>query len=243
MTHTEGQASSRCSKSVCWAACWGQGGAVLCNSGPTHAPLLRMHQPTARPPAPARPFQALPPSRRSSCWALRPRAACRCACTRGCPSGRAWAAARPARRPRHGPSTRSSAAPCPRWAGGWVGGRLAGGGRGGAGWVEGLRPGPFSYPPPASSCSLSCLPVNQSSTCRPAPHHQGTLTHPAPSCPAPPSVPTLPALTPATAPPPSPPPRHQDKLIYAGLASEAAVSGYHADNIAPALMGGFILIR
>ena len=35
----------------------------------------------------------------------------------------------------------------------------------------------------------------------------------------------------------------KDRLIYAGLASEAAVSGYHADNIAPALMGGFILIR
>lgn len=35
----------------------------------------------------------------------------------------------------------------------------------------------------------------------------------------------------------------KDRLIYAGLASEAAVSGYHADNIAPALMGGFVLIR
>ena len=32
-------------------------------------------------------------------------------------------------------------------------------------------------------------------------------------------------------------------LVYAGLASEAAVSGYHADNIAPALLGGFVLIR
>ena len=32
-------------------------------------------------------------------------------------------------------------------------------------------------------------------------------------------------------------------LVPAGLASEAAVSGYHADNIAPALLGGFILIR
>ena len=29
----------------------------------------------------------------------------------------------------------------------------------------------------------------------------------------------------------------------AGLLSEAAVSGYHADNIAPALMGGFTLVR
>ena len=38
-------------------------------------------------------------------------------------------------------------------------------------------------------------------------------------------------------------PLTKDQLIYAGLASEAAVSGYHADNIAPALMGGFILIR
>ena len=38
-------------------------------------------------------------------------------------------------------------------------------------------------------------------------------------------------------------PLEKDQLIYAGLASEAAVSGYHADNIAPALMGGFILIR
>lgn len=32
-------------------------------------------------------------------------------------------------------------------------------------------------------------------------------------------------------------------LVPAGLASEAAVSGYHADNIAPALLGGFIMIR
>lgn len=35
----------------------------------------------------------------------------------------------------------------------------------------------------------------------------------------------------------------KDALVVAGLASEAAVSGYHADNIAPALMGGFILVR
>ena len=32
-------------------------------------------------------------------------------------------------------------------------------------------------------------------------------------------------------------------LVPAGLASEATVSGYHADNIAPALLGGFVLIR
>lgn len=33
------------------------------------------------------------------------------------------------------------------------------------------------------------------------------------------------------------------ELVPAGLVSEAAVSGYHADNIAPAIMGGFVLIR
>ncbi|KAJ4970991.1 hypothetical protein NE237_004090 [Protea cynaroides] len=32
-------------------------------------------------------------------------------------------------------------------------------------------------------------------------------------------------------------------LVLAGLESEAVVSGYHADNIAPAIMGGFVLIR
>ena len=32
-------------------------------------------------------------------------------------------------------------------------------------------------------------------------------------------------------------------LVPAGLASEAAVSGFHADNIAPAMLGGFVLIR
>ena len=31
--------------------------------------------------------------------------------------------------------------------------------------------------------------------------------------------------------------------MLAGLASEAAVSGYHADNIAPAVLGGFVLVR
>ncbi|KAI3426437.1 hypothetical protein D9Q98_008805 [Chlorella vulgaris] len=38
-------------------------------------------------------------------------------------------------------------------------------------------------------------------------------------------------------------PLPKEQLIYAGLASEAAVSGYHADNVAPALLGGFCLIR
>lgn len=33
------------------------------------------------------------------------------------------------------------------------------------------------------------------------------------------------------------------ELVFAGLESEAKVSGYHADNIAPAIMGGFVLIR
>jgi homoserine kinase len=38
-------------------------------------------------------------------------------------------------------------------------------------------------------------------------------------------------------------PLSKAELIPAGLASEATVSGYHADNIGPALMGGFVLIR
>lgn len=38
-------------------------------------------------------------------------------------------------------------------------------------------------------------------------------------------------------------PLSKDQLVLAGLASEAAVSGYHADNVAPALMGGFVLVR
>jgi homoserine kinase len=38
-------------------------------------------------------------------------------------------------------------------------------------------------------------------------------------------------------------PLTMDQLVPAGLASEAAVSGFHADNVAPALMGGFVLIR
>ena len=33
------------------------------------------------------------------------------------------------------------------------------------------------------------------------------------------------------------------KLVEAGIISEAAVSGYHADNIAPAVLGGFVLIK
>jgi homoserine kinase len=33
------------------------------------------------------------------------------------------------------------------------------------------------------------------------------------------------------------------QLVEAGLVSEATVSGYHADNIAPAIMGGFVLVR
>jgi homoserine kinase len=33
------------------------------------------------------------------------------------------------------------------------------------------------------------------------------------------------------------------QLVQAGLESEATVSGYHADNVAPSLMGGFILVR
>ena len=38
-------------------------------------------------------------------------------------------------------------------------------------------------------------------------------------------------------------PLNKEELVPAGLASEAIVSGYHADNIAPALLGGFVLIR
>lgn len=32
------------------------------------------------------------------------------------------------------------------------------------------------------------------------------------------------------------------ELVLAGLESESKVSGYHADNVAPAIMGGFVLI-
>lgn len=38
-------------------------------------------------------------------------------------------------------------------------------------------------------------------------------------------------------------PLTKEELILPGLTSEATVSGYHADNIAPALLGGFILVR
>lgn len=38
-------------------------------------------------------------------------------------------------------------------------------------------------------------------------------------------------------------PVSKDDLVLAGLASEAAVSGYHADNVGPALLGGFVLVR
>jgi len=38
-------------------------------------------------------------------------------------------------------------------------------------------------------------------------------------------------------------PLSAETLVLAGLLSEAAVSGYHADNIAPALLGGFTLVR
>ncbi|KAH0756984.1 hypothetical protein KY290_020477 [Solanum tuberosum] len=34
-----------------------------------------------------------------------------------------------------------------------------------------------------------------------------------------------------------------DDLVLAGLESETKVSGYHADNIAPSIMGGFVLVR
>lgn len=35
----------------------------------------------------------------------------------------------------------------------------------------------------------------------------------------------------------------RQELVLPGLCSEAAVSGYHADNIAPSILGGFVLIR
>lgn len=38
-------------------------------------------------------------------------------------------------------------------------------------------------------------------------------------------------------------PLTRPELVPAGLAAEASVSGFHADNIAPALCGGFVLIR
>eukprot|EP00898_Chlorokybus_atmophyticus_P000271 jgi/Chlat1/1244/Chrsp115S00756 len=38
-------------------------------------------------------------------------------------------------------------------------------------------------------------------------------------------------------------PLSKEDLVPAGLEAEAAVSGYHADNVGPAIMGGFLLIR
>ncbi len=38
-------------------------------------------------------------------------------------------------------------------------------------------------------------------------------------------------------------PVSKETLVLAGLQSEAAVSGFHADNVAPAIMGGFVLVR
>lgn len=38
-------------------------------------------------------------------------------------------------------------------------------------------------------------------------------------------------------------PLSRSDLVIAGLESEAKVSGYHADNVAPSILGGFILIR
>lgn len=38
-------------------------------------------------------------------------------------------------------------------------------------------------------------------------------------------------------------PLSKDQLVLAGLVSEASVSGYHADNVAPSLMGGFVLVH
>lgn len=38
-------------------------------------------------------------------------------------------------------------------------------------------------------------------------------------------------------------PLSQEELVLACLVSEAKVSGYHADNVGPAIMGGFVLIR
>ncbi|KAG6392894.1 hypothetical protein SASPL_147122 [Salvia splendens] len=38
-------------------------------------------------------------------------------------------------------------------------------------------------------------------------------------------------------------PLSQSELVIAGLELEAKVSGYHADNVAPSILGGFVLIR
>uniref|UniRef100_K3Z133 GHMP kinase C-terminal domain-containing protein n=1 Tax=Setaria italica TaxID=4555 RepID=K3Z133_SETIT len=66
------------------------------------------------------------------------------------------------------------------------------------------------------------------------------------------ACPSAPASAPPR-PPPQPPPKavdalfgsrlSRDDLVLAGLESEKAVSGFHADNIAPAILGGFVLVR
>ncbi|CAD7694738.1 unnamed protein product [Ostreobium quekettii] len=38
-------------------------------------------------------------------------------------------------------------------------------------------------------------------------------------------------------------PLSKHELVIAGLAAESVVSGYHADNVAPALLGSFVLVR
>ena len=38
-------------------------------------------------------------------------------------------------------------------------------------------------------------------------------------------------------------PLSKERLVLAGLESEATVSGRHADNIAPALLGNFVMVR
>lgn len=38
-------------------------------------------------------------------------------------------------------------------------------------------------------------------------------------------------------------PLAKEELVFAALQSEACVSGFHADNVAPALLGGFVLVR
>ncbi|MGH2543387.1 MAG: homoserine kinase, partial [Ardenticatenaceae bacterium] len=38
-------------------------------------------------------------------------------------------------------------------------------------------------------------------------------------------------------------PLSKEELLHAGLVAEGAVSGWHADNIGPSLLGGFVLVR
>jgi homoserine kinase len=38
-------------------------------------------------------------------------------------------------------------------------------------------------------------------------------------------------------------PLSKEELLHAGLVAEGTVSGWHADNVAPSLLGGFVLIR